>query len=523
MIRRLAASCLLCWSALALAAGDHTVLRGVVFADVPMVKARVTVADLNGVKKTAVTDTAGRYALDISGLHAPLLVSAVEAGNDNCSNSAKLWAKCMGALLAQVQDGHENTANINPLTDKIVSDVAQKMKLVGPQQLVDTGRTSGIPVAEIAARTERLRPLFATALRLNGITDPDQFDPVTYPMQQEEPGKGVAAVLSVVLHNRGYDNNTGQPGGTLLLDISARVITDMGASVEPLDYKRARRDLDEMTSKNFQRVLIVGDSTASTYELARLPRMGWGQVFERMFMDSARVRVINAAKSGRSSRNFYNQGYFAQVEKYLQPGDVVLIQHGHNDENCNSTRKDRGPADVANTCTYPNDANGKIQGSDEMSFQRNLERYISAARAKGAIPVLMTPTTRITLGADKKTAVFPLARTPHITVQNATQGYAYVGNYSQTVRDTAKANQVPLIDIDQQTATFANKLGEPGWKDYWLAVDTAHYPYYKGMTGAYDTPDNTHYQEKGALAVAVMVAEGIRKTPEVAELAKKLK
>ena len=75
-----------------------------------------------------------------------------------------------------------------------------------------------------------------------------------------------------------------------------------------------------MLNPAYTRILIVGDSTASTYELGRLPRMGWGQVFEELFKPEAKIKVLNGAKSGRSSRNFYNQGYYDQMAAFLRPG-----------------------------------------------------------------------------------------------------------------------------------------------------------------------------------------------------------
>jgi hypothetical protein len=78
------------------------------------------------------------------------------------------------------------------------------------------------------------------------------------------------------------------------------------------------------------------------------------------------------------------------------------------------------------------------------------------------------------------------------------------------VRDTAKANDVALVDLDAKSMVFYNKIGEAGSLDYFLAVDTTQYPYYVGKTGARNKPDNTHAQERGAEALAGLVAEGIK-------------
>jgi len=498
-------------------------LSGVVSVGGPLSHAVVTVADVNGLKRTTKADAQGAYVLDAAGLTAPLLVSAVEPGNTNCDDSARPWAKCMGALVEQLgQDG--TIANVNALTDRIVSSVAQGLKFKGPQGLIDSGRSSGVTAESIRAQTAALRPAILQALKDAGVADAEHFDPVSVPMKADRTG--VDAVLDVLVHSRGYDNNSGVPGGTALLDADYYYVGKMDAQspLEPLNFARAKAAKAKLIDPAYTRILIVGDSTASTYELARMPRMGWGQVFEELFKPAAKVKVVNNAKSGRSSRAFYNQGYYEQMAAYLRPGDYVIIHHGHNDQNCDLTKKDRGAADVANLCSYPNDASGKPQfpaGKPEMSFQKSLERFVSLARAKGAIPVLMTPTTRV-WNKDREDGLFPVVPN-HFTTQNATQGFAFIGDYIQTIKDTAKANAVPLIDIEAKTISFVN-AHQADWKSYWLAAKPAEYPWYATQTsGTWDKPDTTHFQEKGARAVADMVAQGIRETPELSKLAAMLK
>ncbi|MEC5388333.1 GDSL-type esterase/lipase family protein [Uliginosibacterium sp. H3] len=516
-----AAACVIGCSTPGVSAGTR--LSGVVSVGGPLSHAVVTVADANGVKRSTTADAQGSYVLDAAGLTAPLLLSAVEPGNANCDDSAKPWAKCFGALVAQL--GPEGTtANINALTDRVVSGVAQGLKFKGPQGLIDSGRSSGVTAESIRVQTAALRPAILQALKDAGVVDAEQFDPVSTPMKADRTG--VDAVLDVLVPSRGYDNNSGVPGGTALLDADYYFVGKLDAQspLELLNFARARAAKTQLIDPAYTRILIVGDSTASTYELGRLPRMGWGQVFEALFKPGAKVKVVNNAKSGRSSRAFYNQGYYEQMAAYLRPGDYVMIHHGHNDQSCDATKKDRGAADVANLCSYPNDASGKPQypaGRPDMSFQKSLERFITLARAKGAIPVLMTPTSRV-WNKDRKDGLFPVVPN-HFTTQNDTQGFAFIGDYIQTIKDTASANTVPLIDIEAKTISFAN-AHQADWKDYWLAVKPAEYSWYATQTsGTWDKPDTTHFQEKGARAVAEMVAQGIRETPELSRLAAMLK
>lgn len=497
-----------------------TSLIGVAVLDGPLAGATITVADANGIKKTTQADAQGRYTLDIAGLSAPLMISAVEAGNTNCSDSTKLWAKCAGALLAEVKPGQKNIGNVNALSDRAVSSVASALKYKGPQALMDKGTTAGIDPALIRSKTDGGRKAVLQALKDAGVSNAESYDPVTTPMQAD--GKGIDAVLNVLVHNRGYDNDTGVPGGTAILDADYYYV----GNEEPLNLARGQAALAKIKDPTYTRVLIVGDSTASTYELERLPRMGWGQVFEDQFKPDAKVKVLNNAKSGRSSRNFYNQSYFRQMAQYLRPGDYVIIHHGHNDQNCDEKKPVRGMADTVNMCTYPNDANGNKQfpaGKPQMSFQNALEVYIKEARAKGAIPIIMTPTTRV-MNRDRKEG-FPVVPNHFTYTGQGSGGYAFVGNYSQTIKDTAKANKLPLIDIEAKTIAFAN-AHPSDWKNYWLAADPAKWPYYATQSsGTLAKPDTTHFQEAGARAVAEMVAQGIKETndPSLQALIVKLK
>ena len=499
-----------------------TTLQGVVAIGGPLPGASVTVVDFNGLKRSTKANAQGAYSVDVDGMSAPLLVSAIEAGpNTNCRYNATLRARCMAALLASLHAGN-NIGNVNPLTDRIASDVAVELKFIGPQQFVDSGKSAG-DAQQIAAATRTMQAGFKSALKEAGVANADNFDPVSTPMQADHTG--VDAVLDVINHNRNYDNPTSESSYTVLTDISFRPIVGLVGSgpYEPLDFKRAQKELNEFRNAKV-RVLVAGDSTGATYEVERLPRKGWGQVFEEQFKADSGVKVINASRAGRSSKDLYNGGWYQQMSRFMQKGDYVLINLGHNDQNCELLKKERGPADVAGLCSYPNDANGKLQypeGHPEMSFQKSLERYVSEARAAGAIPVIITPTTRVWNEARQEG--FPVVPN-HYTSAKTGVGFAYVGDYSQTVKDTARANKVPLIDLEAKTIVFVN-AHQADWKDYWLAVaDKVKYPYYATQaTGTFEKPDVAHFQEKGAQVMAALVADGIRETPELKPLAQLLR
>ena len=208
-------------------------------------------------------------------------------------------------------------------------------------------------------------------------------------------------------------------------------------------------------------VFIVGDSTVSAYGPERAPRQGWGEYLQD-WLDAAYV-VRNHARSGRSSRSFIEEGWLAPVERALRPGDVLLVQFGHNDEKI----EDPTRYDDAGT-----------------EFPRWLMRYVALAREKGATPVLLTPLARRKFdGAEPKDT--------H-------------GAYARAVRDLAQREGVALVDLDAASRDWLRALGPDASKDYYMYVP------------AQAQADDTHLQVRGATVVACLVMAGwVRVAPEL--------
>jgi len=475
------------------AGSQTTSIRGVAAVGGPLSNASITVCDATGVRSVLQTDEDGNFGLPASEMTAPILLS-VQKGNIQ-----------LAAVLATLQVNAVNIANINPLTDKIASAVATTdLGLKGSLQLIAACAPAGAKVATIEAANNKLRADLFDALKAAGVSDAEHFEPVTTLMKADHTG--VDAVLAQLYFNRdGFSNaSITERGSSALYDRNLMEIR----SSNPLD-PRLKPWSDYKT-----RVFIAGDSTASNYPAEVLPRMGWGQTLNRQFKTDADVNVINVAQSGRSSRSFITEGWFDLIAENIQTGDYLLIQFGHNDEKCNVT----GGADWTFRCTYASAADGTPRFPAEQpdySFQKSLEKYLQLAKDKGAIPVLITPVTRINQDktvTSQVAGLFPITSSTHITTKGD-----YPGNYSQTVIDTAIANDVAVIDLDTRSREFANSLGEPEWKNYWLGVsDVVRYPYYADVAtmGNIMNPDRTHFQEKGAEAIAAIVVEGIKSDPE---------
>lgn len=146
-------------------------------------------------------------------------------------------------------------------------------------------------------------------------------------------------------------------------------------------------------------LFIAGDSTAATVNHPL--QQGWGAPFAAFF-DPSKVNVDNRAKGGRSSRTFINEGLWDTLIADLKSGDIVLIQFAHND------------ADFVNAPPPGSDrplrARGTLPGLGEEAeaidnvltkkheivhtFGWYVRRMIADVKAKGATPILISPTVR---------------------------------------------------------------------------------------------------------------------------------
>ena len=142
-------------------------------------------------------------------------------------------------------------------------------------------------------------------------------------------------------------------------------------------------------------LFIVGDSTANvTGDPAdgAKQRVGWGAPFAAYF-DPAKIRVVNAASAGRSSRTFMQEGKWSAVVEQLKPGDFVLIQFGHNDGGSPTDPPARGSlpglGEETQDVTHADGTKETVH-----TFGWYTRKYIDDARAKGATPIVLSVTLR---------------------------------------------------------------------------------------------------------------------------------
>ncbi|MEO8404473.1 MAG: rhamnogalacturonan acetylesterase [Chitinophagaceae bacterium] len=209
------------------------------------------------------------------------------------------------------------------------------------------------------------------------------------------------------------------------------------------------------------KVWLIGDSTMSIKEVKAYPETGWGMPFLNFF-DST-VTVDNRAKNGRSTRSFMEEGLWKPVVEDMKEGDYVFIQFGHNDE-------------VPTKKTY----------TKEEDFRNNLKKYIADTRSKKANPILLTPVARRKFDSTGK-----------IEETHAV--------YAQIVRDVAKEENVPLIDLAEKGKALYQQMGPEASKYLFNYLTPGEHPNYPE-----GKQDDTHFCELGARKIAEIVLAEIK-------------
>jgi len=214
-----------------------------------------------------------------------------------------------------------------------------------------------------------------------------------------------------------------------------------------------------------KRILWAGDSTVQFNGIVTYPQTGIGQVMPLYLVSD--TEVLNHAKNGRSTKSFISDGRLDKIEEEISKGDFLFIQFGHNDEKESDAERFTRP---------------------DVEFKENLRKYIAVARNAGAYPVLITPLTRRTFVSEHK-----LDPGKH-------------AEYVRAMKETAKENEVPLIDLYTMSREGVEKAGDKVTYNWYMHVPANVYPY---KPDGLDT-DNTHLQYAGAVIFAGMIAKGLR-------------
>lgn len=233
-------------------------------------------------------------------------------------------------------------------------------------------------------------------------------------------------------------------------------------------------------------IFLIGDSTVADYAnnydpgkdyyKTRYPVTGWGQVFQELFdaeglegfeqlIVADSVVVDNRARGGRSTRSFFEEGRWRAVYEQLKPGDLVLMQFGHNDAAVNKVER------------YVS-----VDG-----YKEYLRMYVLQTRAQKAIPVILTPVCRNFPWKDGR-------------LENVH------GDYPQAAKEVATEMDVLFIDLNQLSMdAFSKKSQEYVSNHYFMNLPAGVYEAYPDGQS-----DNTHFQPEGARLVARLVFEAMK-------------
>ncbi len=239
---------------------------------------------------------------------------------------------------------------------------------------------------------------------------------------------------------------------TLPTSSAAQTVTVKSVSITPIAKQAAG---DKPT------IHILGDSTQKSYTFNETIS-SWGQTLYKYF-DLSKVNVVNYSMGGRCMRNNYTEGRFDDVLINGKEGDYVFLHSAHNDESPAETRFDRG-------CQYVDKSTTKANAL----YNKWLDMYVNAIKARGMVPVLVSPMPR---GAGKATTFNPDSPANMKAKAKADPDVAYVELYQGAVDYYKK------LDANEGTWTYNN-------------IEAGETPANNSANGA--KGDGTHYREAAA-------------------------
>ncbi|GAB2728884.1 rhamnogalacturonan acetylesterase [Streptomyces bullii] len=254
---------------------------------------------------------------------------------------------------------------------------------------------------------------------------------------------GAVATYSFTVNVRQPEGQPSGQGGTGNPGLDIR-FTGAAPQVSAVSVKPAAQPLA---------AYLAGDSTVCDQPAA--PYTGWGQMITTAVRPGA--AIANYADSGESSGSFLNNSaLFPALLSKVGANDPVFIQFGHNDKQTSAS-----------------------------AFRNNLTSMITQVRAKGGVPVLVTPPVRRLFDGDRLTST-----ALHVNGVGV--------DLPAQMRSVGAAQQVPVIDLTARSKALVESLGPSASAQLFLrsSVD--------GVT------DNTHFSQYGATRIGGLVLQSIR-------------
>ena len=222
---------------------------------------------------------------------------------------------------------------------------------------------------------------------------------------------------------------------------------------------------------NIPTVFLAGNSTV--VDQANEPWAAWGQMIPSFFQPG-KIAVANYAESGETLKSFKGARRLEKIWSLAKAGDYLFIEFAHNDQKPGGNHLD-----------------------PFTTYKQTLKEWIAEAKKRKVTPVLVTSMHRRTFDSSG-----------HITNS--------LGDYPEAVRQTAKEESVPVIDLNAMSKTLYEALGPQESIKAFVHFAANTYPNQPA-----DVKDNTHFSTYGAYQLAKCVVNGIKQN--VPELAKHLK
>ena len=319
-------------------------------------------------------------------------------------------------------------------------------------------------------------------------------------------------------------------------DIGAKIrVVVIPMNINNVDGEAANYTVDEVVREGYDNpdaskaeavlgtginVYLAGDSTVKDYSGKGMNQSNnstegsWGEYFQAFFNDEL-VTVVNYANGGRSTRNFINEGSLLKIAGTIKEGDYLFIQFGHNDcSNGSGYLEDRyvplGEPDANGV--YPVTEGKQVVTPSSLqdkygdtfysydcggTFKWYLLQYINVARDAGAIPVLVTPVSRLSFDADG------FIQDKHDSTDATTGTQVTSGNaYVKAMQQLAAEEGVLIIDATELT----KNMYEAAYK----ADASANGNSSPLAKQALCTGDNTHSSKLGGMLSAAYIAQAVQ-------------
>ena len=218
------------------------------------------------------------------------------------------------------------------------------------------------------------------------------------------------------------------------------------------DPARAQVKLPEPANPALPSIILIGDSTVRNGHddgqgKGAEGQWGWGNPLAAWF-DPAKVNVVNRAVGGLSSRTYVTSGHWERTLAFVKPGDIVLMQFGHNDASAiNDDKRARGS--IRGIGSESQEIDNILTGKRETvySYGGYLRKYITEIRARGATPVVVSLIPRkawVEEGPD------------------AGKVRRNKGDYAGWAEQVARLEKVGFIDLNELAARRYDEMGREG-------------------------------------------------------------